>query len=136
MTYTDTTTTQTDLQSWTLAVGRLLIAAIFVLSGFGKIFDIAGTAGYIGSVGLPFPTLGVYVAIIVELLGGLALIAGYKTRIVALVLAGFTLVAAFAFHFDFGDQMQMINFLKNVSITGGLLFVAVFGAGKISLDRK
>jgi putative oxidoreductase len=76
------------------------------------------------------------VAIAVELLGGLALLAGFKTRQVALILGAFTVVTAIFFHHDFADQMQMVMFLKNLAITGGLLFVAVFGPGKISVDRR
>lgn len=123
------------LTNWATLIGRVLLALIFVLSGVGKIFDTAGTIGYISSVGLPLPQVGLVVAIVVEVLGGLALILGFKTKIAALALAAFSLVAAFAFHFNFADQMQMIMFLKNIAITGGLLYVAAFGAGRYSLDK-
>ncbi|MEO8530354.1 MAG: DoxX family protein [Deltaproteobacteria bacterium] len=126
---------QPNLQAWTLLLGRVLIALIFVLSGIGKVFDFAGTAGYIASVGLPLASVGVVVAIVVELIGGLMLLAGYKTRLVALVVAAFTIVAAILFHNNLADQMQMIMFLKNLAIAGGLLFVAVFGPGRLSVDR-
>jgi putative oxidoreductase len=118
------------------AVGRLLIAAIFIMSGLGKIADPAGTQAYIGSAGLPAPLLAYLTAIVVELGGGILLVIGYQTRIVALVLAAFTLAAAFGFHNNFADQNQMIHFLKNISMIGGLLQVVAFGAGAVSLDGR
>ncbi len=118
------------------ALGRLLIALIFVMSGFGKLADPAGTKAYIVSAGLPFPDLAYFIAIAVELGGGLLLIVGYQTRIAATVLAVFTVVAAIGFHLDFADQDQMIHFMKNLAIAGGLLQVAAFGAGALSLDRR
>lgn len=118
------------------AVGRVLIAVLFLLSGLGKIAAPAMTQGYIASAGIPVPLLGYLVAIIVEVGGGLLLVIGYQTRIVALVMAGFALVAGLAFHHDFADQNQMIHFLKNISIAGGLLQVVAFGAGSLSLDAR
>ncbi len=94
------------------------------------------TQGYIASAGLPAPLLGYLIAIIVEVGGGLLLLIGYQTRVVALILAAFTVVAALAFHHDFADQSQMIHFLKNIAVTGGLLQVAAFGAGALSLDVR
>ena len=125
----------TSLQDGALVLGRVLIAAIFILSGFGKITDFAGTTGYIASVGLPLAPVGTVIAIVVELIGGLMLLVGFKTRLVALVIAGFTIVAGALFHNNFADQMQMIHFMKNLAISGGLLFVAVFGPGRLSVDR-
>lgn len=116
--------------------GRILIAVMFLLSGVGKIATPAVTQGYIAAVGLPAPLLGYLIAIVVEIGGGLLLVAGYRTRIVALVLAAFTFAAALAFHHDFSDQNQMIHFLKNIAIVGGLLQVAAFGAGSLSLDAR
>jgi putative oxidoreductase len=115
-------------------VGRLLIAAIFLISGVGKITAPAGTIAYIASAGLPFPPLAYSVAVAVEVLGSLALIAGWHTRKAAAVMALFTLAAAFGFHAHFGDQNQFIHFFKNVAMTGGLLQVVAFGAGRFSLD--
>ncbi len=121
----------------TLALGaRVLIAPIFVISGAAKLADPAGTIGYIGSVGLPFAEAGYAATVAVELIGGLALLAGFKTRIAALALALFTLAAALAFHFQLGDQNQFIQFFKNLAMAGGLLQVAAFGAGRFSLDRR
>ena len=118
------------------ALGRLLIAAIFLFSGVGKIAAPAATIGYIQAAGLPAPQLAYVVALIVEIGGGLSLVAGYRTRLAALALAGFTLVTAVTFHSDFADQNQMIHFLKNLAITGGLLQVAAFGAGALSLEAR
>jgi putative oxidoreductase len=124
-------------QTVALAVaGRVLIAVLFLLSGLGKIAAPAMTRGYIASARLPAPLLGYLIAVIVEVGGGVLLVIGYQTRIVALILAAFTVAAALAFHHDFSDQNQMIHFLKNVAITGGLLQVAAFGAGSLSLDAR
>ncbi|TPE49135.1 DoxX family protein [Amaricoccus solimangrovi] len=117
------------------AAGRLLIAAIFLLSGFSKVTGLAGTVDYIAAVGLPAPTLAALGAIAVELLGGIALVAGLRTRLVASVLAVFTLATAVFFHADLADQNQFIHFFKNIAIAGGLLQVIAFGAGRLSLDR-
>ncbi|MFK0165190.1 DoxX family protein [Rhizobium sp. NPDC090279] len=122
--------------SYVPAFGRLLIAAIFIFSGLGKIAAPAMTQGYIGSVGLPAPLLAYLAAILVEIGGGILLVIGFRTRIVALVMAGFTVVTALFFHHDFTDQNQMIHFLKNVAMAGGLLQVVAFGAGAFSLDGR
>ena len=116
--------------------GRLLLAAIFLLSGWSKLADPAGTIGYIQSVGLPLPQLGVAVAIAVELIGGALLVVGYRTRLAAAALALFTLATAVFFHSAIGDQNQFIHFFKNVAITGGLLQVIAFGAGRLSLEGR
>jgi len=117
-------------------VGRVLIAAIFVLGGFGKITAPAMTQGYIAAVGLPLPAIAYAIAVIVELGGGILLVVGYQTRLVALVLAVFCVATAFGFHSNFADQNQMINFMKNIAMTGGLLQVVAFGAGAFSLDNR
>lgn len=122
--------------SFTPAVGRLLMSLIFILSGIGKLAAPAATIGYIASTGLPLATLGYAAAVIVELGGGLLLLAGYQTRIVATVLALFALVTAVIFHHALGDQNQMIHFMKNLAMAGGLLQVATFGAGAFSLDGR
>ena len=116
--------------------GRIFLAAIFVLSGIDKLTDPAATLGYIGSVGLPLPTLALGGAILVEIVGGVALIAGYRTRSVALALAAFSIATAIIFHSAPGDQNQLIHFLKNIAIAGGLLQVAAFGSGPIKLDSR
>ena len=116
--------------------GRILLATLFVLSGFGKIADPVSALGYIGSVGLPFPKVALGVAILVEIGGGLALILGYRTRLVAVALAIFSVVTAFVFHSTFGDQNQFIHFFKNIAMAGGLLQIAAFGSGAIGLDGR
>jgi len=121
-------------QSAIPAIGRVLLAAIFIISGFGKLMTPAGTIGYIASSGLPFASLAFAAAVAVELGGGLLLVAGFKTRIVAALLALFSVVTAFAFHGNVGDQNQMIHLLKNIALAGGLLQVVAFGAGAWSVD--
>lgn len=116
------------------AVGRLLIALIFIASGLGKIAAPGATQGYIAAVGLPLPMLSYLIAVLVELAGGILILIGYQVRLTGLVLAAFTLATAVIFHTNFADQNQMIHFLKNVAIAGGLLQVAAFGAGSFSLD--
>lgn len=123
-------------QPWVATTGRVLLAAIFVLSGIAKLTDPAGSAGYIASVGLPAPQLALWGAIAVELLGGLALIAGYKVRLVAAALAAFSVVTAALFHAQLGDQMQFIMFFKNIAMAGGLMQVVAFGGGRLSLDSR
>lgn len=117
-------------------VGRVLLAAIFILSGLGKASDPAGTIAYIGDAGLPFPQLAFAGAVLIELGGGIALVLGYRTRIAAAALALFSVAAALAFHSDLADQNQMIHFLKNFAMAGGLLQVAAFGGGRLSLDAR
>lgn len=117
-------------------VGRVLLSAIFVLSGLSKISAPAGMIGYIESVGLPFPTLALAIAILVEVVGGAALILGYRARLVAAGLAAFSVATALAFHFQLGDQNQFIHFFKNIAMAGGLLQVVAFGAGRFSLDAR
>ncbi|MCD2515130.1 DoxX family protein [Massilia sp. G4R7] len=124
----------TTNQSAVPAIGRLLLAAIFILSGVGKALAPAGTIGYIESAGLPFATVGLIVAIAVELGGGVMLALGIKTRIVALGLAIFSVVTALVFHHALGDQNQLIHFMKNIAMAGGLLQVVAFGAGAYSVD--
>nr|NUR36968.1 DoxX family protein [Sphingomonas sp.] len=117
-------------------VGRVLLAAIFVMSGAEKIAQPGATLAYISAAGLPFPTLALAGSALVELGGGLALILGYRTRIAAAALAVFSIVTALFFHSNFADQNQMIHFMKNVAMAGGLLQVVAFGGGRISLDGR
>jgi putative oxidoreductase len=117
-------------------IGRVLLVAIFLLSGFGKITDPAGTMAAITAVGLPFPPLSYGGALLVEIGGGLMLVAGFHARIAAAAIAVFCLVSAALFHRAFGDQNQMIHFLKNLAMCGGALQVVAFGAGRYSLDAR
>jgi putative oxidoreductase len=132
---------QTSLQNGTVLVGRILLGLLFVLSGFGKIDGFAGTAGYIASKGLPLPELLAALTIVVELGGGLALVVGAFTRQAALALAGFTLLAAFVFHAFWAvpeakAMMEQIGFMKNLAIAGGLLVLAAFGPGSMSVGSR
>ncbi len=129
-------------QNATALVGRILLALMFLIAGIGKIgAGFAGTVGYISSVGLPQPQLAAVGAIIVEIVGALALIVGWKTRWAALALAIFTVAAALLFHNYWSmpaDQqmMQQIIFMKNLAVAGGLLMLAVAGPGAWSVDRR
>ena len=115
--------------------GRVLIGVLFLMSGLAKLAAPAATQGFIASVGLPAPAAAYAVAVAVEVLGSLLLIAGVRTRFVAAGMTVFTLATALAFHKNFADQNQMIHFMKNIAIMGGLLQVAAFGGGKISVDN-
>lgn len=117
-------------------VGRIAIAAIFLLSGLNKLAAPAGTIAYIQSAGLPFPPLAFGVSAAVEVLGSIALILGFRTRITATIMALFTLATALSFHTNFTDQNQFIHFWKNIAMAGGLLQVIAFGAGRYSLDSR
>jgi putative oxidoreductase len=117
-------------------IGRLMIGLPFAMSGLGKLAAYGATTGMISAAGLPLPPLAFAVAVIVELGGGLLLVAGYRTRVVAIGLAVFSLATAISFHSNFADQNQMIHFLKNVMMAGGLLQIAAFGAGAFSLDNR
>jgi len=113
--------------------GRTLIAAMFLIAGIGKISGYAGTQGYMQSMGVPGALLPLVIAL--EIFGAIAIVVGYRTRLVAAALAGFTLVAGFIFHGG-SDQMQQIMLLKNVAVAGGFLFLVARGAGDWSLDAK
>lgn len=117
-------------------LGRILIAAIFIQSGYGKLMNIGGTAGWFGSIGLPVPVATAWVVALVELVGGIAVLVGFRTQIAAIVLALFTVASGFIAHFNFADQTQAIMFMKNLAIAGGFLFLAARGAGPWSLDAR
>ena len=110
-------------------LGRIMIGLPFILSGFGKLMAHDATVGYIGSVGLPLPQVGWLIAIAVEMGGGALLVLGFRARAVAAVLAVFALATAIFFHHNFADQNQLIHFLKNVMLAGGLLQIVSFGTG-------
>ncbi|MCU7370713.1 DoxX family protein [Paucibacter sp. O1-1] len=117
-------------------IGRLLVATIFLVSAFGKLAAPAGTIGYIASVGLPAPTLAFVAALVAELGGGVLLVLGYRTRLVAAALALFSVASALLFHNALGDQNQLFHFLKNIAMAGGLLQFVAFGAGSFSVDQR
>lgn len=113
---------------------RLFIAQIFLISGVNKITGYAGTLSYMQSMGVPGALLPL--VILLEVGGGLALLLGFKTRWAAAALAAFTLLSAIIFHSNFSEQMQLISFMKNLAITGGLLLFVKYGAGAPAIDRR
>ena len=129
-----------NVQNSAALVGRILLAVIFILSGFSKITGYDGTAAYMATK-LPMVSILLPLTILVELGGGILLAIGYKARWAALALAGFTILAAFIFHnfwaVEAAQKMgQQINFMKNIAITGGMLMVFAFGPGRYSLDKS
>jgi len=129
------------LQNISALAGRILLASLFVLSGFNKITGFAGTAGYMASKGLPMAEVLLVLTILVELGGGLMLILGYRARMAALAIFLFIIPVTLVFHNFWAvpaaeAQMQMIQFMKNLAIMGGMLYIAAFGAGRYSLDRE
>jgi putative oxidoreductase len=117
-------------------LGRILIAILFVPAGFQKATGFQGTVQYAASVGMPLPALAIVASIVIELGCGLLLLVGFKARWAAAALAVFSVVTALFFHNNFADQMQMINFMKNLAIAGGLLQIVYFGAGPLSVDNR
>jgi len=114
--------------------GRVLIAFMFVMSGLNKINNYGNTAGWMDAMGVPGSLLPF--VIVLEVLGGAAIMIGWQTRIAASLFAAFSVMSAAIFHADFSDQNQMIHFMKNVSIAGGFLFLIVHGAGTYSMDNR
>lgn len=122
-------------------LGRVLLSLLFITSGIRKIGGFDGTVGYIASKGLPLPQVAAAGTIFIEVVLGIALLIGFKARLSALVIAAFTIAASVIFHPYWAVpaeqvMMQQINFYKNLSIVGGLLFVAAFGAGPLSVDNR
>jgi putative oxidoreductase len=129
-----------QLQPWGLLVGRILLAHIFVLSGYGKIIGFAGTAGYMAKYGMPMVEPLLVATIAIELIGGLMLVVGWKARWAALAIFLFIIPATLIFHAFWAVpqeqvMMQTIQFQKNLAIMGGMLFVYFCGPGRFSLDR-
>jgi putative oxidoreductase len=122
-------------------IGRVLLAVIFIVAGIGKLMDPAATAGYMASQGLPMVDVLLWLTILVELGGGLMLLVGYRARLAALFLFLFLIPVTFIFHAFWAVEPaesvnQMRQFLKNLAIMGGLLYVMAFGAGPLSLDQR
>lgn len=122
-----------QLSKFAPLIARIFIGGFFLLAGVGKVADIAGTSGYIQSVGLP----GVlaWPAAVFEILLGLSVLLGFKTRIAALAGAAFCIFTAVVFHNNFADQIQMVMFLKNFAIAGGFLLLFAHGAGAVAVDK-
>ena len=121
--------------------GRILLALMFIPAGFGKLTNIGGTAGYIASGGLPFPSVLAVLVGALELFGGLALVIGFKVRWVGLAMALFTLAASMLFHpfWSVPEAQQMVTkllFMKNISVVAGILLIPALGAGALSLDER
>jgi putative oxidoreductase len=124
-----------------LVSGRILLALMFIVAGFGKLTNIAGTAGYIASGGLPFGSALAVIVGLLELLGGLAIVVGFQARWAALALGVFTLAASLLFHPFWAvpaeqAMVQQLMFMKNLSVAGGLFIVAALGAGALSIDAR
>lgn len=115
-------------------LGRFFLATIFIMAGLNKIGEYAGTQGYMEAMGVSGSLLPAVIAI--EVLGGLAIVIGYKARLAAYLLAGFTVLSAFIFHADFSDQTQFMMFFKNIAIAGGFMIIAANGAGAYSADNR
>ncbi len=123
-----------NIQQYSALVGRIFISVIFLMAGLNKISTYSGTAAYMDAMGVP--SLLLPLVIITEVIGAVAIIVGFKTRLVAFLMAGFSLLSALFFHLDFADQTQSIMFMKNVAIAGGFLFLVAHGPGKWALDNK
>lgn len=122
-------------QPWGLLAGRLLLAYLFIVAGYGKIGGFAGTAKYMASKGMPMAEVLLVGTIIIELIGGLMLAIGWKARLAAWAIFLFIIPTTVIFHPVWADASQMIQFNKNLAIMGGMLYVAFMGPGKLSLDK-
>lgn len=122
------------IQQNSALVGRIFISLIFLIAGINKITGYSGTAGYMDAMGVPSMLLPL--VIFTEVFGALAIMMGYKTRLVAFLMAGFSLLSALIFHFDFADQTQFIMFMKNVAMAGGFLFLVAHGPGRWAIDNQ
>jgi putative oxidoreductase len=132
---------QDTIENFGPLLGRILIALIFLLSGFGKITGFAGTAGYMASKGVPMVDVLLAITIVIELGGALMIIAGFKARLAAVALFLWMIPVTFIFHNFWAapaDQamIQQIMFMKNLSIMGAMLYIAAFGSGPMSVDKK
>ncbi len=126
----------TSSGSAAILVGRVLLSLMFILAGYSKLTAISATAGWFGSIGLPVPTVTTVVVGLVELIGGLAILVGFQTRLAALVLAVFTAAATLIAHMDWSDMTQFLIFQKNFAVAGGFLVLAAAGAGAYSVDAR
>jgi putative oxidoreductase len=122
------------MKDTSLLVARILLGLLFVMAGIGKLGDVAGFAGYMASGGVP--AFLAWPVVLFEIIGGLMLIVGLQTRVTALALGAFCVLAGLLYHFDLADQMQMTQLLKNLALAGGYGALAVAGAGALSVDAK
>ncbi|MBV6651482.1 MAG: DoxX family protein [Hoeflea sp.] len=119
-----------------LLIGRVLLSIIFIMAGVSKLDSVAGTAGYMASMGIPLPGLTVWLVIALEIVGGIAILLGFFTRYAAWALAAFCVASGYLGHFQPEDQMQMTSFMKNLAMAGGFLALAAAGAGSFSVDAR
>lgn len=123
------------LKKFAPLVARVFLAVLFIMAGIGKLTGAEATAGYFGALGIPMPGVSVYLIGLFEVVGGLAIVVGYQTRIVALLLAAFSIASAVLAHSNFADQTQMVMFMKNLGLAGGFLLLWVHGAGGMAIDK-
>ena len=123
-----------QLQQISAPIGRLLLSMIFIFSGFGKITGYAATQGYMESMGVPGMLLPLVIAL--ELFGGIAILLGFKARLIALLFVGFNVVSALIFHQFWVDASQMNPFMKNIAIAGGFLLIFSHGPGAYSMENS
>ncbi len=119
-----------------ILISRIFLAILFILAGWSKLTGLEGTAQYFGAIGLPMPSVTAVVVGLIEFVGGLAILIGFQTRIAAVVVALFTIGATLVAHMDFAEGMNALMAQKNLAIAGGLLLLAVTGAGAYSVDRR
>ena len=125
-----------NLKPYLAPLGRLLMSSVFLWSGIHKLRNPGGTAQFFANAHIPAPEVLVWVAIVIEIIGGLAILLGFKTRWAAALLALFCLATAFGVHLPAGDLENMTNFYKNLVMAGGFLYVMSFGAGGMSIDGE
>ena len=123
-----------QLQAFSALLGRLFLAMIFIQSGLSKMSDYAATQGYMDAMGVSSALLPLVIAL--EVLGGIAIVIGFKARLVALAMAGFSLLSALLFHTNFSDHTQTTMLMKNIAIAGGFLMIVAHGAGAYALDNR
>lgn len=124
----------TSATNATLLAARILLGLLFLLAGLGKMGDVAGFGGYMATGGIP--AFLAWPVVLFEILAGLALIAGFQTRIAAVALALFCVVSGVLYHFDLGDQMQVTQLLKNLALAGGYMALVITGPGALSVDAR
>lgn len=117
-------------------IARIFLSILFIIAGYGKLTAISGTAGYFAGLGLPLPTVTAVIVGLVELVGGLAILVGFQTRIAAAIVGLFTIGATLVAHMDFSQAMNAMMAQKNLAIAGGLFILALHGAGLLSVDAK
>ena len=123
-----------QLQAFSALLGRLFLAMIFIQSGLSKMSDYAATQFYMDAMGVSAALLPL--VIVLEVVGGIAIVIGFKARLVALAMAGFSLLSALLFHTNFSDETQTIMLMKNIAIAGGFLMIVAHGAGAYALDNR